>query len=80
MYNTNINKTDLKSLVDMVVDFNEVVNITTDNGNAILINEKDYTGLLETIFLSKDKAFKASVISGLNTALEELIDESDVKW
>ena len=80
MYNTNINRADLKNLINMDVNFNEVVNTTTDNGNAVLLNEKNYTGLLETLYLSTNKELKASIIDRLNTPLDELIDESDAEW
>ncbi len=76
---TNARK-DLYKLTDMVIDTGAVVNISTKNGNAILISEEEYNSLIETIELSKNEGYKNSLIEGKNTKTEELVDEDDIKW
>lgn len=47
---TELRKT-LFNTVDSVIRFNEPVQVTTKNGNAVLISEADYDALLETVYL-----------------------------
>ena len=82
MYNTNVTnaRAKLYELIDMAIDDSEVINISTKNGNAIIISEADYNSLLETLYLSSDTTYKQSLIDGKNTPLSECIDEKDVSW
>lgn len=51
MTNTNATnfRKNLYSLLEQTVKFNEPVNISTKDGNAILISEEDYRGMVETL-------------------------------
>lgn len=82
MYNTNVTnaRAKLYELINMAIDDSELVNISTKNGNAILISEADYNALIETLYLSTNPAVKQSLIDGKNTPLAECIDESEVEW
>ena len=82
MYNTNITnaRAKLYELVNMTIDDNEIINISTKNGNAVMLSEEDYNSLLETLYLSSDPVYKQSLIDGKNTPLSDCIDESDVNW
>ena len=53
MATTNVTelRKNLFSTVDSVIKFNEPVQVTTKNGNAILLSEEDYNALLETVYL-----------------------------
>lgn len=44
----------LTSSVDKAVESNEIIKICTNKGNAIIISEKDYNALLETLALQSD--------------------------
>lgn len=82
MYNTNVTnaRANLYNLINMAIDNNEVININTKNGNAVLISEEDYNSLIETLYLSSDPEYKKSLISGMKTPLEGCIDEEEIKW
>lgn len=82
MYNTNVTnaRANLYNLINMAIDNNEVININTKNGNAVLISEEDYNSLIETLYLSSDPEYKRSLINGKNTPLEECIDEEEIEW
>lgn len=82
MYNINVTnaRAKLYELINMAIDDSEVINISTKNGNAIIISEADYNSLLETLYLSSDPTYKQSLIDGKNTPLSECIDEKDVSW
>lgn len=82
MYNTNVTnaRKNLYDLINMAIDDSEVINISTKNGNAVMISEADYNALIETLYLSSDPEYKQSLIDGLNTPISECISEEDVEW
>ena len=52
---TNTNATNLRknlfSYLESAIDYNDVINVNTKKGNAIIISEAEYNGLLETLYL-----------------------------
>lgn len=82
MYNTNVTnaRANLYSLLQMAIDDSEIINISTKNGNAVIISEADYNSLIETLYLSSDPEYKKTLIEGRNTPLSECVDGDDVKW
>lgn len=76
---TNFRK-NVYSMVENTVRFNEPVNITTKDGNAVMISEEDYLGLIETLHLTSIPGMKEKLVEGLNTPLSETISEEEVAW
>ena len=76
---TNFRKNSF-SMVENAIRFNEPVSITTKSGNAVLISEEEYNGMIETIYLSSIKGMKEKLIDGLNTPLAETVGEAEVSW
>ena len=54
MLNTNITnfRKNIFSLLEQTIKYNEPVNISTKEGNAVIISEEEYNGLMETVYLS----------------------------
>lgn len=67
-------------MVENTVRFNEPVNITTKDGNAMLISEEEYLGLIETLHLASVPGMKEKLIDGLNTPLSDTVPEEEVEW
>lgn len=82
MYNTNITnfRKDIYKVLEQTVKFNEPVNISTKDGNAIIISEEDYRGLMETLNLTSIPEMKDKIVDGLNTPISECISEDEVEW
>jgi len=76
---TNFRK-NVYSLVENTIRFNEPVNITTKDGNAVMISEEEYLGLMETLFLSSNPVMKEKLIEGLHTSLADTVPEEEVAW
>ena len=76
---TNFRK-NVYSMVENTVRFNEPVNITTKDGNAVMISEAEYLGLIETLYLTSVPGMKEKLALGLNTPLEETVPEEEVVW
>ena len=82
MINTNAAnfREDLYNVLKQTILFNEPVNISTKDGNAVLISESDYRGLVETLYLTSQPELKEKLIEGMNTPIEDCISEDEVQW
>lgn len=82
MTNTNITnfRKNIYELLKQTIDFNEPVNISTKDGNAVLISEADYNGLMETVYLTSIPEMKEKLIMGKNTPKEDCVAEEEVEW
>lgn len=81
---TNINITNLRKnlfgYINQAVEFNEVINVNTKTGNAVIMSEDDYNGLMETLYLSSNPTVKKEITDGLAAPIEECIPEDEVEW
>lgn len=76
---TNL-RNDLFNVLKNTVKFNEKVNIATKEGNAILISEEEYNGLMATLEIYKNPKLKAKIVKGINTPESEFLSENEVNW
>ena len=67
-------------LLEQTIKFNEPVNVSTKDGNAVIISEEDYNGLMETLYISSIPNMKEKIIEGLNTPISECVSEDEVEW
>lgn len=49
-------------------------------GGDFLIDMEDYSGLVETLYLSSIPGMKEKIVEGLNTSLEDCIPEDQVDY
>ena len=72
---THVNITNLrKNLFDYVnqaVEYNDVINISTKNGNAVMISEEEYNSMMETLYLLSVPGMKEKLEEGLNARPED---------
>ena len=82
MFNTNITnfRKNLFKLLEQTIKYNEPVNISTKEGNAVIISEEDYNGLMETVYLCSIPNMKERIIEGMKTPISECIPENEVEW
>ena len=80
--NTNATsfRKDMFRILEQTIKWGEPVNISTKDGNAVVISEDDYNGLMETLYLSSMPDVKKAIIEGLNTPISECIPENEVQW
>ena len=80
---TNVNITNFRKnvfgFIEQVVEFNDVVNVATKNGNAVILNEEDYNSLMETMYLIS-AGLRDSIREGMETSLSDCVPESEVEW
>lgn len=82
MLNVNITnfRKNIFSILEQTIKYNEPVNISTKEGNAVVLSEEEYNGMMETLYLSSMPATKENIIEGLNTSIDDCILESEVEW
>ena len=82
MLNTNITnfRKNIFGLLEQTIKFNEPVNVSTKDGNAVIISEEDYNGLMETLYIYSIPNMKEKIIEGLNTPISECVAEDEVEW
>ncbi len=76
MLNTNITnfRKNIFGMLEQTIKYNEPVNISTKDGNAVVISEADYNSLVESLYL------RTEIVEGLDTPLSECLPESEVSW
>ena len=74
---TNTNATNFRKNVfeflNQAIEYNDVINVNTKNGNAILISEEDYNGMLETLYLNSIPGMIDSIQKAKNEPLNEFV-------
>ena len=81
---TNINITTLrKNLFDYInqaIEFNDVINVNTKNGNAVILSEEDYNSLMETLYLSSVPGLVEKIKEGESEPVDEMVNADDLEW
>lgn len=66
---TNTNATNFRQNVfdylNQAVIHNDVINVNTKNGNAVLISEEDYNALIETLYLMSHSKTKNEILEAM---------------
>ena len=82
MLNTNVTnfRKNIFSLMEQAVKYDIPVTVSTKDGNAVVISEEDYNGLIETLYLCSIPGMKEKIIEGMNTPIEDCVHEDQVQW
>ena len=74
MTNTNVTnfRKDMFNYLEQVAKFNEPINISTKNGNVVLISEQDYRSVMETLHIEGVPGLKARIVKSMNSPRSEL--------
>jgi antitoxin YefM len=82
MINTNVTnfRKNLFNMLEQTIKYNEPVNISTKEGNAVIISEDDYNGLMETLYLCSIPNMRERIMEGLKKPIEDCAPENEVEW
>lgn len=77
MVNLNISnaRTELYKLASSCIKYNDVISISTKEGNVILLSEDDYKSLIESLYLAGLKGVYEDIEEVVKTPTDELIKE-----
>jgi len=80
MLSTNITqfRKDIFNYVDQAIRFNQVINVTTKEGNAVVMGLDDYNALMETVYLFSHSGTAREIEEGIAAPWEECVPESEV--
>ena len=64
---------------DRAVIYGDVISVNTKHGNAIVMSEGDYRGMMETLYLSSIPGMTESILASREEAVEDcqLFDPSE---
>ena len=71
-------RANLYALVDQVSETHEPVQIRGKRATAVLVSEKDWQAIQETIYLLSLPGMRESITEGMNTPIEQC--EKDLDW
>ncbi|MDD3307950.1 MAG: type II toxin-antitoxin system Phd/YefM family antitoxin [Acetobacterium sp.] len=78
---TTINATNLRKnlfeYLNAAVEYNDVINVNTKNGNAVILSEEDYNSMQETLYLLSVPAMKERLDEGVKLTVD---DCEDFEW
>lgn len=79
---TNVNITsfrkDIYKLLENTIKYNEPINISTKNGNAVVLSEEDYNNLMETLYIESIPGLKEEILDRANDSDDEFVSEDEV--
>ena len=77
MINLNISnaRDELYKLASSCIKYNDVVNISTKEGNVIMMSEDDYNSLIESLYLAGIKGVYEDIEEVVKTPTSELSKE-----
>lgn len=81
MVNLNISnaRQDLYKIASSCIKYNDVVSISTKEGNVIMLSEDDYNSLIESLYLAGIKNVYEDIQEVVNTPTDELIKKAPWK-
>ncbi len=82
MTNTNITnfRKDIYKLLENAIKYNEPINVSTKDGNAVVLSEEDYNNLIETLYISSIPKLKEELIKRKNSSNDDFVKEDEVDW
>ena len=73
MINTNMVhfSQNISDYLEQAILHQDIINVNTENGQAVLLSEEEFNGLMETLYLLGVPGMKERLLEGLHTPLEE---------
>ena len=65
---------ELFKLAQSCIKFNDIITVSTKDGNFIMLSEQEYRNLLESLYLASIPGMYESIKEGVETPSSELID------
>jgi antitoxin YefM len=63
-------------VIDEAIESHEPVYVTGKNGNVVILSEEDWRSIQETLYLSNIPGMKDKIIKGINTPLEDCVEDN----
>ena len=73
---TDTAQKNFSTILDSVIKHGDIISIATDDGAAILVNQDEWNGMLETLYLQSIPGMKESIIEGKATPISDCLDSA----
>ena len=82
MVNVNITnfRKSLFEYMNQAVEYNDIISVSTKNGNVVVMSGDDYNALLETVHLMSIPGMREKLLKGADTPVDECIFMDDMEW
>lgn len=82
MTNTNITnfRQNAFEYINQAVEFNDIVNVSTKKGNAIIMSEEEYNSIMETLYLTSNREFVKELKDGLLEDVSKMPSADTLDW
>ncbi|WP_195985665.1 type II toxin-antitoxin system Phd/YefM family antitoxin [Clostridium sp. D33t1_170424_F3] len=82
MTNTNITnlRKNLFGYIDQAITYNDVINVNTKKGNAIIMSEEEYNSLMATLQIASVPGLTKTILAEAEEPLEEMVNADDLEW
>ena len=81
---TSVNATNFRKnlfeYLNSTLDYNDIIQVSTKNGNAIVMSEEEYNSLTETLYLLSHRGTRQEILSGMATPLSDCVPLEEVDW
>ena len=79
MRNVNISnfKKDISTYINQTIEYSEPINVSTENGNIVIMSEDEYNGMMETMRLLSIPAMRETLLEGMKARREDLVE---INW
>ena len=75
--NATAARQNLYNVIDEVITTEEPTFITSKKWNVVMLSENDYKAINETLYLLSIPGMREKLINGLNTPLDECVEDPD---
>ena len=65
-------------VMEDTINSHEPVHVTGKNGNVVILAEEDWRSIQETLYLCSIPGMREKIIKGINTPLEECVEDTDL--
>ena len=82
MTNTNATalRKDLFNMLSNAIKYNETINVNTKDGNAVILSEEEYNGMIATLELSSNPVLRDKILAGKKESLDDCVSIDEVNW
>ena len=68
---------ELFKLAQSCIKFNDIITVSTKDGNIIMLSEQEYKNILESLYLASIPGMYESIKEGVETPLSECVE---IQW
>ena len=81
---TNVNITNFRKNVfgflNQAIEWGDVINVSTKDGNAVVMSEEEYNSIMETLYLSSIPGMVKRIKEAADEPLSEGTPAEEIEW